>query len=182
MGMQHIYIVRHGQSQDNAHKIVSGTHETPLTQLGREQARTAGQYARGLSLDLIVASPLGRAQETAKIIADEIGYPHGDILTLSELSERDLGKLEGTSYAKNPRLNGNFPAVEHIFGVEKLTPFHNRVQHALRQILSQKKQQRILVICHVGVGRMLRTIIANHKPFAMYDEPKLENGTIYPLI
>lgn len=180
--MQHIYIVRHGQSKDNAHKIVSGTHETPLSELGREQARAAGQHARGLSIDLIVASPLGRAQQTAKIIAEQIGYPEEDIITIPELAERDLGKLEGTSYAKNPRLNGNFPAVEHIMGVEKLDPFYNRVQHALRQILSYKKHQQILVVCHVGVGRMLRTIVANHKPLSMYDQPKLENGTIYPLI
>lgn len=182
MLMQRLFMVRHGQSQDNAHKIVSGTHETPLSELGREQARAAGQHARALSIDLIVASPLGRAQQTAKIIAEQIGYPESDILTLPELAERDLGKLEGTSYAKNPRLNGNFPAVEHIIGVEKLPHFHARVQHALRHILHDKKHQNVLIVSHVGVGRMLRVVASGKEPFALYDQMKPENGVIYPLL
>jgi uncharacterized phosphatase len=180
--MQHIYIVRHGQTRDNAYKIVSGSHETPLTELGREQAAQAGEHAKGLNVDLIVASPLGRAQTTAKIIADVIGYPPGDIVTMPELSERDLGKLEGTSYATNPRLNGNFPAVEHIVGVEPLAQFHSRVQHALRQLMHDKKHHCILVVSHFGVGHMLRTIVEGKKPIHMYDQPHLNNGAIYPLL
>lgn len=180
--MQRIYLIRHGQSKDNAHKIVSGSHETPLSGLGTEQAHAAGRNARALGIDLIVASPLGRAQQTAKIIAEEIGYPSGDILTIPELAERDLGKLEGTSYANNPRLNGNFPAVEHIQGVEKLEPFYARVQHALRQIVHDKHHHNVLIVCHVNTGRMLRTIAEGKKPFAMYGQIKLENGKIYPLL
>lgn len=180
--MQRIYMVRHGQSVDNAHKIVSGRHETPLSELGKEQARAAGQHARGLALDLIVASPLMRAQQTAKIIAEAIGYPEADIVTIPELAERDLGNLEGTSYAQNPMLNGNFPATDHIIGVEKLEPFYHRVQHALRQVMHYKKHHRILIVCHVGVGRMLRTIAEGKKPLTMYEQAKLENGKIYPLV
>jgi uncharacterized phosphatase len=180
--MQRVYVVRHGQSKDNAHKIVSGSHETSLSELGIQQAHAAGRNARALRIDLIVASPMGRAHHTARIIAEEIGYPPQDILTVAELTERDLGKLEGTSYAKNPRLNGNFPAVEHIQGVEKLTPFHNRVQHALRQVLHSKKHHIVLIVCHANTGRMLRAIAEGKKPLAMYDQPKLENGTIYPLL
>jgi ribonuclease H / adenosylcobalamin/alpha-ribazole phosphatase len=182
MLMQRMYMVRHGQSKDNAHKIVSGTHETPLSELGKEQARAAGRHARGLAIDLIVASPLERAQHTARIIAEETGYPATDIVTIPEFSERDLGKLEGTSYAQNPRLNGNFPAVEHIVGVEKLPHFNHRVEHGLRQLLHDKQHKTILIVCHVGVGRMLRVVTAGKKPLELYDQPKLENGVIYPLL
>lgn len=180
--MQRIYMVRHGQSQDNAHKIVSGTHETKLSELGMQQAHNAGDHARALQIDLIVSSPMQRAQQTAEIIARELAYPASDIITLPELAERHLGKLEGASYAQNPRLNGNFPAVEHIQGVEKLPVFHTRVQHALRQILAHKQSKAILIVCHVNVGRMLRTIAEGKKPFGMYDQTKLENGKIYPLL
>lgn len=175
-------MVRHGQSKDNAHKIVSGTHETELSQLGTQQAHDAGDHARALQIDLIISSPMKRAQQTAHIIAEEIAYPATDIITMPELAERGLGKLEGTSYAQNPRLNGNFPAVEHIQGVEKLPVFHARIQHALRQILGYKKNQSILIVCHVNVGRMLRTVAGGKKPLAMYDQTKLENGKIYPLL
>lgn len=166
----------------NAHKIVSGVRETPLSELGCEQATQAGQHAKALDIDLIVVSPLGRAQQTAKIIAAQISYPADDIVTIPELTERALGNLEGTSYASNPRLDGNFPAVEHIQGVEPLTLFHARVQHALRQLLHDKKHYTILAVTHIGVIRMLKTIVENQKPVQMYDQPHITNGQIYPLL
>lgn len=180
--MQRIYVVRHGQTNDNAHKIVSGSRETALSHLGITQAHHAGKHAKGLGIDLIVASPLGRAQQTAKIIAQEIGYPPEAIVTINDLAERNLGDLEGTSYAHNEKLNGNFPAVDHILGVEKLVPFHNRVQDVLRGLLRDSSHHTILVVCHIGVGRMLRTVAEGKSSRHMYDQPRLENAAIYPLI
>jgi uncharacterized phosphatase len=180
--MQRIYLMRHGQSNDNAHKIVSGSTETPLTELGKEQARTAGEHAKALAIDLIVCSPMGRARQTAKIVAKEIGYPEEDITVMPELAERELGKLEGTSYAKNERLNGNFPAVDYILGVEPLPHFYARVQHALREVLHDKKHHSVLIVSHQGVGRMLRTIAHDKKPHDMYKQEHLTNGMLYPLL
>ncbi len=175
-------MVRHGQSKDNAHKLVSGDRETTLTELGKEQAKIAGRKAKDLKIDLIVCSPLERAQQTARIIAGELDMPRSSILTLQELRERDLGDLEGHSYAKNERLNGNFPAVEHIQGVEPLTYFHSRVQHGLRQVMQQEQHQNILIVCHFIVGRMLRVITRDKKPHTIYDEPRLDNGKIYTIV
>ena len=178
----HIYIMRHGQSLDNANKLVSGNREAPLTELGKHQARLVANKVKKLSIDRIVCSPLGRAQQTAKIIAEVIDYPDAAILTLDELRERDLGEIEGISYAKNERLNGNFPAVEHIRGVEPLDRLHARVQHALRLIMADKKHQNVLIVCHFIVGRMLRVVAEGRKAQDIYEEPRLENATIYQLI
>lgn len=180
--MQHIYIVRHGQTMDNAHKVVTGSRETSLTELGKEQAALAGQQARGLNIGLIVCSPLKRAQNTAQIIAKQIGYPKDEIKIISELAERDLGELEGHSYAKNDRLNGNFPAVDHILGVEPLPHFYTRINHALREIMRFTSRGRILVVCHIGVGRMLRVVVEGEQPSDFYDQPRLENAKIYELL
>jgi probable phosphoglycerate mutase len=174
--------MRHGQSLDNANKLVSGTRETPLTELGKHQAKLAAAKMKDLQIDKIVCSPLGRAQETARIIADVLDYPDGSILTLDELRERDLGDLEGVSYAKNERLNGNFPAVEHIRGVEPLGRLHGRVQHALRLITQDKRHKVVLIVCHFIVGRMLRVVVEGKEPRAIYDEPRLENATVYRLV
>jgi uncharacterized phosphatase len=180
--MQRIYLLRHGQSNDNAHKIVSGSTETPLTELGKQQAKTAGEDARALGIDLIVCSPMGRAKQTAKIVAKEIDYPADDIEIMEEFAERDLGNLEGHSYAKNERLNGNFPAVDFILGVEPLPQFYSRVQHGLREILKRKKYHCVLIVSHQGVGRMLRTVAHGKKPHDVYDQIHLNNGTLYPLL
>jgi uncharacterized phosphatase len=178
----HIYMVRHGQSKDNAHKLVSGDRETELTELGKRQAKQAGKKAKDLDIDVIICSPLARAQQTAKIIADELDIPESRIITLHDLRERDLGDLEGRSYAKNERLNGNFPAVEHIRGVEPLDYFHARVQNGLRQVLHEHSTKNVLIVAHFIVGRMLRVVVGGRKAHAIYDEARLENGVIYPLI
>ncbi len=178
----HIYMVRHGQSNDNAHKLVSGDRETELTELGKRQAKQAGKKAKELSIDVIICSPLTRAQQTAHIITDELDMSPAHIITLQDLRERDLGDLEGRSYAKNDRLNGNFPAVEHIHGVEPLNYFHARVQNGLRDILREHSTQNVLIVAHFIVGRMLRVVVEGRKAHAIYDEPRLENGVIYPLI
>lgn len=180
--MQRVYLLRHGQSNDNAHKIVSGSTETPLTELGKQQAHQAGELARALNIDLIVCSPMGRAKQTAKIVAKEIGYPEDDIKVIKELAERDLGNLEGHSYAKNDRLNGNFPAVDFILGVEPLPQFYSRVQHALREVLHDKKHHSVLIVSHQGVSRMLRTIAHGRKPHDMYEQAHLASATLYPLL
>jgi uncharacterized phosphatase len=178
----HIYVMRHGQTVDNAHKLVSGDRETLLSELGKRQAKLAGQKAKKIDFDLIVSSPLKRAKQTANIVAEEIDYPESHIKVIDELRERHLGVLEGASYAGNERLNGNFPAVEHIHKVEPLDHFHARVQHALRDIMHDKNHHTILIVCHSGVLRMLRVIAEGKKPHAIYDYARIENGVIHRLI
>lgn len=177
-----VYMTRHGQSLDNANKIVSGDRETPLTELGKHQSRQLGNQARELGIDLIVSSPLKRARQTASLIAETMGYPESSIKIMEELAERSLGALEGHSYARNELLNGNFPAVEHIKGVEPLSQMHGRIQHALREITGDKQHKSVLIVAHFIVGRMLRTIVDNRPARAIYEEPRLENATIYQLI
>src|SRR5882762_6928889 len=96
--MKYLYFCRHGQSQLNLERIYAGQTDTPLTDLGREQAKLAGDRADGIQPDLIVSSPLVRALETAQIIAGEIGYPLGKIATNDIFKERSLGSLEGKSW------------------------------------------------------------------------------------
>lgn len=173
-------MVRHGQSQHNAHSIVAGQRETPLTLLGREQAKAAGREAAHLHIDYIVCSPMGRARETAEIIATEIDYPLDHIVLLPDLRERNLGQLEGKSYAQDHKHNGNYRLTEDIPGVEPLGLLHQRVSHALHVVL-QSTHKNVLIVCHMNVGRMLRVLYKNGAPINLYDTERLENAKIYRL-
>lgn len=177
----HIYITRHGQSQHNAHKIVAGQQESPLTLLGREQAKKAGLEAAKLGVDFIVCSPMGRARATAGIIAETIDYPAEQIVIMPELRERGLGALEGKSYAHNFHQNGNYPGTEKVPGVESIELLHQRVNHVLH-ILLQSTHKNVLVVCHMNIGRMLHAIAARKPALGMYETPRLENATIYKLL
>ena len=69
--MTNIYIVRHGQNEDNANGILNGHRDMPLTEIGIGQAQQLAQMIResGIHLDKIYSSPLQRAYQTAEIVA-----------------------------------------------------------------------------------------------------------------
>ena len=69
-----LYIVRHGQTGYNIDNKVCGISDVELTSLGKQQAKMASEQLKEISLDMIFASPLQRAHETAKIINKAIGY------------------------------------------------------------------------------------------------------------
>jgi hypothetical protein len=92
-----ITLMRHGQTDANLGKRVSDATEfSPLNPTGIAQAKHAGQQMKkeGREFDIIIASPLDRAQQTAKIVADEIGFT-GEIITVDGIVERYAGDLSG---------------------------------------------------------------------------------------
>ena len=69
--MMQIYMVRHGQSQNNAG--TASSHNVPLTQLGREQAHLAANALANQRFDALYCSPLERALQTACILNTKLG-------------------------------------------------------------------------------------------------------------
>jgi broad specificity phosphatase PhoE len=90
-----LYIARHGQNEDNAHGILNGHRDLPLTDIGKSQAREVAQKikAANLSFDAVLSSPLIRAHETATIIAAINQLPTPQVMP--ELIERDFGIMTG---------------------------------------------------------------------------------------
>lgn len=178
--MQQIFITRHAQSIANASQIIAGQRESDLSDLGKQQAQQLGEIAAEQHIDTIVSSPMKRARHTAEIIAEHIGYPPEDIHILPELIERQLGELEGKHYRDTPLGSGNTIGAEEVTGMEPIDVLHERVKHALDTIYNLPGKH-ILVVCHNGSGRMLRTVYKGGEPLALYEQPRLENATIYPL-
>ena len=63
-----IYLVRHGQTDWNARKIVQGVTDIPLNETGLAQAARARDLMKDVPIDIIYSSPLVRAYRTAEII------------------------------------------------------------------------------------------------------------------
>jgi len=89
--MGRILFVRHGQSEWNAEGRWQGQADIPLTDLGRKQAFAATKSLG--TFDVIAASPLLRAAETAYIFSNELGI--GPIIPVPELVERSAGEWSG---------------------------------------------------------------------------------------
>lgn len=90
-----LYLVRHGQTEFNAAGRYQGRLDSPLTALGRSQARRVGELLATLVAPgtRLVSSPLGRALATAGIIAQAAGLPAPE--TDARLMEVSLGSWDG---------------------------------------------------------------------------------------
>lgn len=87
-----IFLVRHGETVDNARQIMQGQTQGELNQRGREQAEQVAQRLASEPLDAIVASDLHRAIQAAEVIAEPHGLP---VVTTPLLRERDWGSFTG---------------------------------------------------------------------------------------
>lgn len=100
--MAYFAYVRHGLSQANVDKIVAGHLDTPLTGIGRQQARDTATLLKDISFHHAHGSPLKRAKETLEIIIKELGLDI-DPSFHDELKERNWGAVEGRSAAREER-------------------------------------------------------------------------------
>ena len=155
--MKKLYFMRHGLTEMNVAGVWSGTTETALTSEGREQAKLAGKQAKSLNIDTIVCSTLGRAKETAEIVAKAMGYPLDKIVHSSLLIERHFGVLEGQPYKPDFNFDG-------IADVETTDTLIHRARLALEWIESLDGET-ILVVSHGSLGRALRHAVHEHIPF-----------------
>lgn len=173
--MKHLYFVRHGLTKANVAGTWSGTMETPLTAEGQAQAKLAGEYAKSLSIDHIIASPLGRTRDTAAIIAKEIGYPVENIELSSLLIERHFGQMEGKSWELDTNADG-------FVDVETRDSVLERARLALEH-LQAIEAETVLVVSHGTFGRALRSLILPHIPFEPgKPETRFKNAKIVKLI
>ncbi len=148
--MTDLVLVRHGETDWNRAGRVQGRTDIPLNETGREQARATAERLTGTAFDAVAASPLSRAAETARIIADGLGL--GDVELVDELVERNYGDAEGmTDTELDARFGGNLGAQE------SRQETVDRVKPALLELARRHPGQRVLVVSHGGViGSLVR--------------------------
>ena len=83
-----IYVVRHGESENNLRKRWTGWSDVHLTDKGKEDAEKAGEYLKSISFDKVFASDLIRAVETVGIALPGHSYE-----TSTDLREINAGTL-----------------------------------------------------------------------------------------
>ena len=107
-----LYLIRHGRTANNAARLLQGRVDTPLDELGEQQAATAGEvFSRvGVHFAKIYSSPLKRAVRTAELAAP--GVP---VVTEERLLEMDPGPYEGMSLMDPaPEVEAFFSDFKHV--------------------------------------------------------------------
>lgn len=150
--MTELVLVRHGETEWNRVGRVQGRSDIPLNDTGREQARETGRRLADGAFDAVVASPLSRAAETARIIADELATD--DVELIDDLVERDYGGAEGMTGAQIDEAYGG-----KLVARETRRATVQRVEPALLRLAERYPGQRVLVVSHGGViGSLVRHV------------------------
>lgn len=163
-----IYFLRHGQSQANVDGLFAGQREdSELTDLGKEQASTAGAGLADKDIVKIISSPLRRARKTAEIVAQALGT--SPVEFDDRLLEYDMGSLTGQPHTKVT--SRELIAAE---GAEDPVTFQNRVLSFLRE--HKDDEGNLLIVSHAGVGRTIEAARQGIDPADFYDLPAYPNA------
>lgn len=107
--MTTLVLLRHGESTWNAEQRFTGWWDVDLTELGEEQARSAGTLMAqaGLTLDVVHTSLQTRAIRTANLALDEMGLAWLPVRRHWRLNERHYGDLTGRNKAETAARYGD---------------------------------------------------------------------------
>lgn len=152
--MNHVYFVRHGESEWNVANKICGRTDIPLTEKGHEQAiQTAKKILEEeIVFDEILTSPLMRAKETARHISEITNVP---MRIEQRLIEQHFGRFEGT-----PRDGEEFKKAKQNFisrydGGESMMEVAHRIYSLLDDIKEEDKTY--LLVAHNGIARILKS-------------------------
>jgi probable phosphoglycerate mutase len=150
--MMRLLLVRHGQSEWNAGRVLQGQANVPLSDLGRAQAAALAPVVSGLAPDRAVTSDLARASETAAILGHTNARPD------PALREINVGVWQGRSIpdliAEDRESYAGWRAGSYRpDGGEDWGSFVARVEHAIRGECGSLCAGTLLVVCHGGVIR-----------------------------
>ena len=162
--MPRVLLVRHAQSEWNASGRWQGWADPPLSELGRAQARRAGERLRRIAepLTRAVSSDLDRARTTARIVAGLAGSSelHGrepQVEEVAGLRELDVGEWSGLTRAEItaewPEALARWDAreIDSAPGGETQDAFDRRVRSAMTRVLADHPGQQLLIVAHGGV-------------------------------
>ena len=150
-----LYFVRHGESVANLSDRNGAKRPEDadrLSELGWEQARGLGRRLRDTGLELIVASTMGRAQETAQGIAEVLGLPVETDPDLFEVRQSDAFYAASPDYGDTATLNwmpGAAPGYAEP-GAESFDDIVGRVRRVQERLAERAAERRVLAVSHHG--------------------------------
>jgi len=154
-----ILLIRHGETAWNRARIFRGTHDVPLNDIGRDQARLLAAALRARRIDAGYTSPLTRARETAEIVLAD----HGVRAAVEEgLKDFNYGRwtgIEESQVARRwPQQYAQWtaePAKARIPDGETLQTVSDRAFTTMETLVSRHRDQTIALFAHRVVNKLL---------------------------
>lgn len=152
-----LLLVRHCQSQANADGRLEGKGDSPLSDVGREQARKVAAFvaSHGVGAATLIASPLSRARATAAEIAALCGWTASHDVRIREC---ELGWMEDMSYADVGKhmAERQLTAFDHeLHGGESLDALAERCWEALSEVLAATEGPLVAVSHGIAIHALV---------------------------
>jgi broad specificity phosphatase PhoE len=178
-----LFLVRHGETEENVQMRYLGIRDEPLTDNGMRQARqTAGALSQ-LPVRLIISSPLRRAADTARQIQEACGV---ELRLDARLAEGSFGRWEGFSRAEVLKLGSldaellakweSDPSCAPPGG-ESINDVQKRVINLVEELKGEFAASSIVLVSHVGPIKALLAA-AMGRPVQASRRLFLDPGTI----
>lgn len=166
-------LLRHGQTDWNIDLRLQGTTDIAMNQIGIEQIQTASKHLTQ-GWDVVLSSPLGRARQSAEIVAAQIGISEIAIEPL--LLERAFGIGEGLTYSE---WGEKFSKLDDIPGAESKASVEQRARKMLTHIESNYAGARVLAVSH---GALIRFVLSEVSAGAIPPAgERLQNASLHLL-
>jgi broad specificity phosphatase PhoE len=150
------YFLRHGESEGNSARLMQGRGDYPLSEAGREQARRIAGWFADRRIGRLLSSPLARALETARILADRLEL--AEVELREELNELDIGLFTGLSVeqirARHPEAWRFFlrESWEGVPGAERIASLQDRAERLWELLAGSAVAGRAaLCVTHSGI-------------------------------
>jgi probable phosphoglycerate mutase len=160
-----IFLIRHGETVDNALQIMQGQTQGELNEQGREQARQVAQRLAAQPVDVFISSDLHRAIQTAEIIAAPHGMP---VKQTPLLRERDWGSFTGRFI---PDLKGEVWPDD----IESEPALLQRASDFLQYVTTTYPGKRVVAVGH---GIINKAILAVYAGCTMREVQRMLNAEV----
>ena len=165
-----IYVIRHGETEHNVQRRLTGQQHSNLTPKGLKQARRSGEILARLEPKIarfdFIASPLERTRQTMELVRQGAGLPSHGYRTEEQVKEIDVGTWFGISMEEARR---TMP--EHVSayeadpwnyargGVESFAMVHTRIKGFLETL-----KRNSVIVAHFHPLRMFRALALGLTP------------------
>ncbi len=155
-----IYLLRHGQTEDNVDRIIQGQNDSPLTQQGIIATKDRAKRLKGIRFDAIFCSDIERARKSLEILLRGLDIDI-DVNYSAEIRELDFGRLTGRKIddVKDIILFHKRNTRKHYPDGESGDSLSKRVIKFVETVLDEYKGKTLLFMTHYGV---IETILKHY--------------------
>lgn len=160
-----LYLVRHGETVDNAGHIMQGQTQGELNATGLEQAHDVAARMKGTDIDVFMSSDLKRALDTCRIIAK----PHGAVVVSTPLlRERDWGSFTG-------RYIPDLQTAEWPDDIEPIDTLKHRAEAFIDFLKGNYDGKSVLAVGHGIINKAIQSVFYGKE---MKDIPPMKNAEV----